>query len=279
MPRGALWLTVCLALAALSLLVSATPHYDPFAWLTWGREITHLGMARTLSGPSWKPLPVLLTIPLAPLGGAAPAAWLVVARTGGLLGCVFAFRLGTRLRSPAAGVLAAMGLLLIPGLFRELALGGDLCLLVPLVLGATDRHLAGRPNQALILGVAAALLRTEVWPFLGLYGVWAWHLRSVDRRLVATLFLSLPVMWFLPDWVTLGDPLHGAHVARASTEARTPALIQNPVLEVVGRGYRLLPPSLHVLALAAIALVARRRGWTVVVLGAAALGWVILVAA
>ncbi len=217
-------------------------------------------------------------MPLSLLAGAAPEAWLVVARTGGLLGLVFAFRLGKRLHSPVAGVLAAVALLLIPGLFREVAIGGELSLLVPLVLGATDRHLAGRRTQAVVLGLAAALLRSEVWPFLGLYGLWAWHTRTVDRRVVAAIFLSLPVLWFVPDWVTLGDPLHAAEVARASTEARTSALIDQPVLEVMERAYRLLPLSLHALAVAAVAVAVARHQWTAVVLAGAAAGWVVLVA-
>ncbi len=273
-----MWVAACPAIAVASLVVSPTPHYDPFAWLTWGREMAGLDMARTLAGPSWKPLPVLLTIPLSLLADLAPAAWLVVARTAGLLGLVFAFRVGRRLHSPLAGVLATVALLFIPGLVRELALGGELSLLVPLVLAAIDRHLAGRPSQAFALAFAASLLRSEMWPFLGLYGAWAWLARTVDRRLVAALFLSVPVLWFTPDWVTLGDPLHGAEVARASTEARTPALVDRPLLEVFDRAYRLLPQPLHVLAVVAVALAVRAGERTVVVLGAAALGWVLLVA-
>ena len=51
----------------------------------------------TSSGPSWKPFPVVFTTPLAPLGDAAPALWLVVARAGGLLALAGAFALATRL--------------------------------------------------------------------------------------------------------------------------------------------------------------------------------------
>jgi hypothetical protein len=272
-------LAACAAVAALSLLLSSTPHYDPFAWLVWGREMAHLHGPHTLSGPSWKPLPALLAAPLSVLGKAAPGAWLVVARTGGLMALVFAFRLGRRLCSPTAGAVAVVSLALIPGWIHELALGGELSLLLVLVLGTVDRHLDGRPTQALALGFAAALLRTEVWPFLGLYGLWLWRVRAVDRRLVGALFLVLPVVWFVPDWITLGDPMHGATVARASTEARTPAMIDHPALEVMYRGYKLVPLLLHVLALAAVALAIRRRQWTVVVLAGAALCWVGLVAA
>lgn len=268
-----LWLVGCAVLASLSLGVSAVPHYDPFAWLVWGLELTHLDVGlSTLTGPSWKPFPVLVAIPSV-LGTAAPAGWLVLARTGGLLALVFAYRLGKRFGSGAAGVLAVVAIVLIPGLARELMLGGELSLLVVLVLATVDRHCAGRPGQAMGLGFAAALLRSEVWPFLGLYCLWAWRTRSVDRRVVAGCCLVVPALWFLPDWITLGDPLHGSAVAKASTEARTQAMIDRPVLEVAVRAYRLVPVPLHLLAVAAVGVALRRRDRRIVVLAGAALGW------
>ncbi|MDQ3680290.1 MAG: hypothetical protein M3378_07075 [Actinomycetota bacterium] len=272
-------LGACLALAALSLLVSAIPHFDPFAWTIWGREITHADVGlSTIDGPSWKPLPVLFTTPLSLFGDAAPAGWLVIARAAGLLAIVLAYRLGRRFGSPPTGVLAAVAVLLVPGWFQELAFGGELGPLVALTLAAIDRHLARRPGQALALGFAAALLRTETWPFVAMYGAWAWHTRSVDRRAVGGLALALPVLWFVPDWMTSGDPFRGAVVARASTEARTAAFIANPVLEVLKRAYGLVPLVLLLLAVAAVTLAARRRQWTLVVLGAGVLAWVALVA-
>lgn len=270
----------CVFLAALSLLLASLPHFDPFAWATWGREITRpdVGLS-TVDGPSWKPLPVLFTTPFSLLGDATPAAWLVMARAGGLMAFLLAYRLGARLGSRLAGGVAAATLILIPGWFQELALGGELGPLVALVLGAIDRHLAKRPTQALVLGFAAALLRTETWPFLVMYAIWAWRDRAVDRRLVAGVLFLVPALWFAPDWVTLGDPFHGAEVARASTEAKTAAFLANPTLEVVRRAYGLVPLPLLLLALAAAALGIPRREWTLVVLGAGALGWVALVAA
>src|SRR2546430_10473828 len=50
----------CLALGLLTLAGPATPTYDPYAWLIWGRELLHLDLD-TRFGPSWKPLPVLFT--------------------------------------------------------------------------------------------------------------------------------------------------------------------------------------------------------------------------
>src|ERR671911_327407 len=50
----------CLVLAALAHYLPAGPTYDPWAWITWGREITEWDLD-TRTGPSWKPLPVLFT--------------------------------------------------------------------------------------------------------------------------------------------------------------------------------------------------------------------------
>ena len=55
-----------LALTALTFLIPSAPTYDPWAWIVWGREILHLDLS-TVDGPSWKPLPVLLTTPVRPL--------------------------------------------------------------------------------------------------------------------------------------------------------------------------------------------------------------------
>src|ERR1700754_4177947 len=99
-------LLAILGLTALSLLVPAAPTYDPWAWIIWGREILHLDLS-TVDGPSWKPLPVLLTTPFALFGGLAPDLWLFVARAGAIAGVVMLFRLGRRLGGVPAGVAAA----------------------------------------------------------------------------------------------------------------------------------------------------------------------------
>ena len=72
-----------LALAAASVLLPFSPVYDPWAWLVWGRELTE-GSLDTSGGPSFKPLPVAICALLAPLGDAAPDAWLAVSRAGWL---------------------------------------------------------------------------------------------------------------------------------------------------------------------------------------------------
>ena len=67
-----------------------------------------------VGGPSWKPLPVVFTTLFAFAGsGAAPLLWLVLARAGGFLAVVMAYRVTARARRPhRAGSLAAAGLAL-----------------------------------------------------------------------------------------------------------------------------------------------------------------------
>jgi hypothetical protein len=101
-------------------------------------------------------------------------------------------------------------------MFRNVALGNSEGLMAAAVLGAVDRHLSGHRRQAFLLGLAAALLRPEAWPFFGLYGLWlVWRERSA-LRLVAAGFASLPVLW-------LGPELWGSgNFNRASDRAQQP---------------------------------------------------------
>ena len=223
----ALWLGVgaALALAALSLALPYFPVYDPWAWLVWGRELMHGGL-ETASGPSWKPLPVLIDAPLALLGGAAPKAWLLVARSGWLCAPLLAGLLTARLAGEETGrwrwagaALAAGSVALTADSFtpplRQFTGGLSEPLLVALVLGAVWAALDERRELALGLGTAAALLRPEVWPFLALYGL---SVRGHHPRLrVATIAVAIliPIAWFVPDIIGAGTPLQGGETARA----------------------------------------------------------------
>ena len=94
---------VTLTAGALSLLIPSTPSYDPWSWLVWSREIIHGHLTITSGGTSWKPLPMIFTIPFALFGKAAPDLWLVVARAGALAAVVMVFRLAYRLTRGSAG--------------------------------------------------------------------------------------------------------------------------------------------------------------------------------
>jgi len=224
-------LLACLGLAGLSLLLPSTPTYDPWAWIIWGREITELDLVTT-DGPSWKPLPALFTVPFSLLGDAAPWLWLVVARAGGLLGLVFAFRVARRLGGPVAGTAAIGALVLAPWYFKNTALGNSEGLMAAAVLGAVDRHLAGHRRQAFGLGLAAALLRPEAWPFFGLYGLWLVWRERATLKLVAGGFASLPVLWLGPELWGSGN-LNRASDRAQQPNPNSPAFAENPALEVV----------------------------------------------
>jgi hypothetical protein len=90
---------------------------------------------------------------------------------------------------------------------RDAALGNSEPLLAAVVLWAFERHLDGRRDHALYLGVLAALLRPEAWPFLGLYGLWLWFRDPRLRARLVAFAALIPALWFLPEWWGSGDPL------------------------------------------------------------------------
>jgi hypothetical protein len=270
----------CLVLAALSLLAPWTPTYDSWAWLIWGREVGALDLDTT-AGPAWKPLPVLVTTVLAPLGAAAPALWLVLARTGGLLAVALAFRLAARLGGGRAwwfaGGAAALGLLATTGFLRGVAGGSSEGLLIALLLLAVDRHLDGRHRQALALATAASLLRPEAWLFLGAYAVWLWRRDPGSRSLVAASVAVVPVLWFAPELWGSGDLLRSSERARIPNPGQ-PALAEQPAFEVVQGFLEMLAPPVILLALCTTALALWRRERAPVALAAGTAAWVGLVA-
>lgn len=272
----------CLALAGLTLLLPSTPTYDPWAWIVWGREITHLDLVTT-DGPSWKPLPALFTVPFALFGDAAPSLWLVIARTGGLLGLVFAYRVARRLGGPVAGAAAVGALALAPWFFKNSALGNSEGLMAAAVLGAVDRHLGGHHRQAFALGLAAALLRPEAWPFFGLFGLWlVWRDRAA-LKLVAAGFVSLPVLWFGPELWGSGD-LNRASDRAQEPNANSPAFADDPALEVVRNAWEMLTlPVVIASGLVLAGLVLRRpatagKARTIGALALMAVAWLGIVA-
>ncbi len=208
--------SLCVAAAAASLLVQRTPDFDPTAWLIWGRQLAD-GTLHTTGGPSWKPLPVLFTTPFALAGDTvAPWLWLVVARTGGLLAVVLAFRLAARIGGRTAGWLAAAALALATDFLYNAARGTSEGLLVASALWAVLLHLDGRRHAALLAGTVTGLIRPEVWLVLGGYGLWLlWR----DRRARTALLLGaiaagLAAAWFVPEKVGSGDWLRAAERAQ-----------------------------------------------------------------
>jgi hypothetical protein len=251
-------------LALLSLILPSTATYDPWAWIIWGREVVH-GDLNTIDGPSWKPLPVVVTALAAPLGSIAPTVWVLVARIGALAAVVVAFVLGRRIAGTLGGLLSAAPLLLAPWFFWHGWLANSEGLLVAFVLAAVVAELDGRRGLAMTWGVAAGLLRPEAWPFLLLYAAWvAWHAGWRGRFGVLAGLAILPLAWLVPEKWGSGDYF------RASTRAQNPdpgapALTEHPWLTVVRNFARMIPTTTWVMFAAAVlvlvvlALLARRR--------------------
>ena len=133
-------------------MLPSVPTYDPWAWLIWGREIAHLDLVTT-TGPSWKPLPVLFTIPFSFAGDdGAPLLWIVVARAGGILAYAMAYRLGARLAGPIAGLSRRARCSSPTSSSVTSWRGNSEGFLVALCLWAIERHLDGRRRDAFLLG-------------------------------------------------------------------------------------------------------------------------------
>jgi hypothetical protein len=276
-------IAACLALGGVSLLLPSEPSYDPVAWLIWGRELAQFQLD-TSGGPSWKPLPVVFTTITAPLGkvdhGLPPALWMAVARAGAALALAFAFRLAHRLAGGGAagflgGLVAAVALLLTPDWFQFVAHGSEAPVAVAFMLWAIERHVDGRVTHALLLGWLACLLRPELVPFLGLYGLWVWRAEPRLRKFVAGAFLLLPLLWVGPEWIGSGMPLDGGAQAR-SQPAWSLSLADRPWLRALERVHNHAGLPLELLAALAVAVALFRRQAAVLVLAGAALAEVAL---
>jgi hypothetical protein len=282
------WIVLgCLAVSAVTLAYPTTPTYDPWAWVMWGREIVQLDLVTT-GGPSWKPLPMLFTVPFSLLGDdLAPYLWVWVARAGGLLGCVMAFRVARRLigggwYGSVAGVAAAAALLSSNKYVRDAALGNSEPLLAALALWAFERHLDGRRDHAFYLGVACALLRPEVWPFLGLYALWLWFQEPQLRARMIGFGVLIPALWFLPEWWGSGDPFRAGSRANAPNPGSA-AFAASPAIELVKRhfGVTIAPVEAGTLiasGYAAVLWLTRRREGQTLALALGGFAWLAVVA-
>ena len=266
-------ISACIGSAAASLLIADEPVYDAWAWLVWGRELAHLGLDTT-SGPSWKPLPVVITTPLSLAGDGAPQLWLVLVRAAWLLSFVLAAELAYHLtpghrrslRLAAAGFSAfALALLFddVTMWARQAAGGMSEPLLVALALGAIRLALAGRVRTALVLGALAALVRPEAWLLLIVYAAWSWRADRRARPVVVAVALAVPALWLAPE--LLGTGAGGAGRAQRGTSHPAEALWWAAALPVATAW-----PLAY--------LGARDRG-AARVLAAGALVWIALVAA
>jgi hypothetical protein len=198
---------------AVGLLVLATaimrganarPGFDPYGWLVWGHQTLSLSLD-TNAAPSWKPLPYLATVPFALAGHYQMWLWMILSCAVALSGSVFAGRIAYRLtgappdRRWAAWVAAAFAGVAVLGInnyWHYILSAQSDPMIVALVLGAIDCHLSGRRRWAFWCAILASLGRPEVWPFLGLYGLWLWRTDRSMRTMVAGGGVLLLLLWF-----------------------------------------------------------------------------------
>ena len=283
--RGVRLSTVLLAAvsgAAASIAMPSTLSFDAWSWVIWGREVL-AGDLQTEDGPSWKPLPVLITAPLSLFGGLAPTLWKAVAWAGAGAAVAVAASLGRRLAGRLGALLAVAVLLLAPWLWMAIGLANSEGLALLCVLGAVERHLTGHRGQAFALALLSATLRPEALPFVGLYALML--LVEERRRLpwLAAGLLLLPVAWLFPEQLGSGDWFRAARRAQVLAEG-SPGAADRPALAVLRLALDQTPTLLAVgfAAAAGAALAggiprsARRLALLLLGLGVA---WLVVVAA
>jgi hypothetical protein len=270
-PRGTLPLCVlALALATLSLLIGDSIRCDPLGWLRWGRQIAlGDGSFSTVDYPSWKPLPVAFTVPLAATGDAAQSLWLVLARAAGFMAIALTFRLGRTAGGWLAGAVAVVALAFLPDWWPTLEGGGIEPMLLALTLFAVECHLAGRRLVVLGLGALVALGREEAFVLLAIYGLVLARRQPRHAALVALVLAAVPAAWLGGDWLGSGDPLHGGALAQQAPVA----FAQQPERALSVTGELFFAPLWCAIALGLLVAWRRRRP-LIGALGAAAALWV-----
>jgi hypothetical protein len=285
------WWTATIVLVAIStvLVVYARtrPSYDAYGWLVWGYQTLHLSL--DLGGaPSWKPLPYLFAVPFALFGHYQLWLWMITATAVALAGPVFAGHIAFRLTSDddlrndpelirryapyAAAVFAGAAVLGLEDYFHYILSAQSDPMLVTFVLGGIDMFLLGRYRWTLVLGVLAALGRPEVWPFLGLFMIWAWFKVPRMRWMVIAGVGVVAFMWFGIPTITNGRPNISGELAKQSPRA----LRHNRFFGTIGRFTELEYLPVWIAALCTAAWAAVRRRYTILLLAAGSVAWVIV---
>jgi hypothetical protein len=251
----------------------------------WGVQALHLRL--NLGGaPSWKPLPALFTIPYALAGHAQRWLWMVTAVSVALAGCVLGGRIAYRLtrRSVSteasahasapilAALFAAVGVLGIQDYTHYFLSAQSDPMITTFCLAAIDLHLSRRHGWALASIVLAALGRPEVWPFLGIYALWAWLRAPGMRWRVVVAVLVVAGLWFGVPWITNGRPDVAGQLALNTRQV----LDRGQVIGTVRQFTQLEYLPIWLAALVAVVIGGRRRHREVVTLGAAAVLWVVV---
>jgi hypothetical protein len=280
--------TIAAILAVVSVLfvvwARTRPSYDAYGWLVWGYQAIH-GTLDLGGAPSWKPLPFLFTVPFAVAGHYQLWLWMFFSVAVALAGAVFAGRIAYRLSGGgtpatadgvaryapiAAAIFAGAAVLGLQDYLHYILSVQSDPMLVTLALAAIDMHLLRRYRWVLVLGVLAALGRPEVWPFLGLWGIWAWLRVPGIRWWLIGGALFVAFMWFGIPTITNGRPDIAGQLAQESPRA----LRHNQFFGTLGRFKDLEYLPVWIAAGFTVLYGLWRRNWLLVGLAAGAAGWV-----
>jgi hypothetical protein len=226
--HGGAWTVIAGVVAALSLPFGFALAFDASAWVVWGRELWSLRLD-TSAGPSWKPLPLVVTAPFG-LAGLGAEAWLLVARAGALLAVVGAARLARRTAGWWAVPVVGAAIVASPWWLLNGALGNADPLLGALVVWAVLAHLEDRPRAAFWLLVAGALIRPEIWPFLAGYALWRARRDRIAWRTAIGAGAGVLALWVVPDLLSSG--LESTKGATGTPSAGSAGLTEVPFLSV-----------------------------------------------
>jgi hypothetical protein len=275
--------------AVLLLWARTRPGYDPYGWLVWGYQTLHLSL--DLGGaPSWKPLPYLFTVPYALAGHRDELRlWMVTAVAVSLAGSIFAGRIAYRVTAasqaarrggePArpyapivAAVFAGVALLGLEDYMHYVLSVQSDPMIVTFCLAGIDMYLCGRYRWALVFGVLGSLGRPEVWPFLGVFMIWAWFKVPSMRWMLAGAVALIAFMWFGIPWITNGRPNIAGELALRSPRE----LHQNKITGTIGRFTELQYLPVWIAAVATVAVAILHRNRLVLALAAAIVVWVVI---
>jgi hypothetical protein len=280
------WLVAAALILVSAILVvwaKTRPGFDPYGWLTWGHMTLHGGLD-TNAAPSWKPLPYVFTVVYALLGSHELRLWMITSAAVSLSGVVFAGRIAYKLTDApperrwaawVAAIFAGVALLGIQDYFHYILSSQSDPMIVALCLAAIDLHLDGRTRLAFAAGALAGLGRPEVWPFLGLYFLWAWVRRPRTRPVLIGGVVMMALLWFGIPALTSRTPF----VAAANAMDSGRRLTSDQVGGTIRRFLELHYWPLEVAALLAVGLAAWRRSWAdrvTLVLAGGVVGWVVV---
>jgi hypothetical protein len=142
-------------------------------------------------------------------------------------------------------------------------------MLVTFVLAAIDMHLLGRYRWVLVFGVLAALGRPEAWPFVGLWGIWAWFRVPGIRWWLIGGGAFVAFMWFGIPTITNGRPDIAGQLAQQSPRE----LKHNQFFGTLGRFKDLEYLPVWIAAGLTVLYALWRRNWLLVTLAASRPPW------